>query len=130
MCYMGFGNYGKEVVMREIKFRVWVKNKEYMKTTKAAVNTIISYFILDSSEKEDYVLMQYTGLKDKNGKEIYEGDIVKTKFGNGKVFMRLGCWFIENQKELGYYSNYELEVIGNIYENPELLEVKNDSNRN
>ena len=73
----------------------------------------------------DVILMQYTGLKDKNGKEIYEGDVVKTSLGIGKVCMRLGCWFIEMQKELGYFHTDEIEVIGNIYENPELLkEVK------
>jgi len=76
----------------------------------------------------DTIVMQYTGLKDKNNKEIYEGDVVKTPIGTGMVFDRLGCWFIEGQKELGYFHSYELEVVGNIYENPELLnrEVKQE----
>lgn len=65
-------------------------------------------------------VMQYTGLKDKKGFEIYEGDIVRTETGVGEVWDRLGCWFVSLGKELGYY-NDQIEIIGNIYENPELL---------
>jgi len=71
---------------------------------------------------------QYTGFEDANGREIYEGDTVKI---NGKhnrqVFLRLGCWFVEMGKELGYYDSCDIEVIGNIYENPELLENKDEA---
>jgi hypothetical protein len=75
---------------------------------------------------EECYIMQYTGLKDKNGKEIYEGDIVKTSRGtqNQEIFMRCGCWFVSMEYELGYYQNEEVEVIGNKYENPELLTTK------
>lgn len=75
---------------------------------------------------EECVLMQYTGLKDRNGVEIYEGDIVKTSRGtqNQEIFMRCGCWFVSMEYELGYYQNEEVEVIGNKYENPELLTTK------
>nr|DAU96822.1 MAG TPA: YopX protein [Caudoviricetes sp.] len=88
---------------------------------------------LDVNEpREKIILMQSTGLHDKNGKEIFEGDILGTKDGflNGVVEYRtdLGMW----TNSLVRYNNFERlcsiasdrKIIGNIYENPELLEVK------
>ena len=89
----------------------------------------------------DIVLMQFTGLKDKNGKEIYEGDIVSYNRGIGnwtgqrmttihQIFftdevnafvMKYGNSYIKLRK----HWNYEYEVLGNIYENPELLTQTN-----
>lgn len=81
---------------------------------------------------DEIELMQTTGLKDKNGKEIFEGDILGTKDGllNGVIEYRsdLGMW----TNSLIRYNNFERlcnvatsrEIIGNVYENPELLEVK------
>ena len=80
---------------------------------------------------ENIILMQYTGLKDKNGKEIYEGDIIKTKIFNGKyenaeVYWNVNAWCIRTKKETtGLFvtkGEYGVEIIGNIYENQELLE--------
>lgn len=79
---------------------------------------------------------EYTGLHDKNGREIYEGDIVRTGTDNigdpdpmiGQVIMREGSWLIENEKmqeAIELFSEItSREVIGNIFENPELLEGK------
>jgi hypothetical protein len=79
---------------------------------------------------ENIIIMQLTGFKDKNGKEIFEGDILGTKNGllNGVVEYRtdLGMW----TNSLIRYNNFERlcniagdrEIIGNIYENPEILE--------
>lgn len=87
---------------------------------------------------DDIVLMQSTGLTDKNGKEIFEGDIVKvtdgderTNFPDGGIGTICGLdeifmWYIDGQVHNGLFDisqEYYIEVIGNIYENPELLEV-------
>lgn len=97
---------------------------------------------LDIETLDKFILMQSTGLKDKNGTEIYEGDIVRvtdedesTDFCDGGIgtingLDKLFMWYIDGDVENGLFdinSSYYIEVIGNIYENPELLEdTKND----
>jgi uncharacterized phage protein (TIGR01671 family) len=121
--------------MREIKFRAWNGERMlimahgegdfYIQQGKVWEYDSCGY---DSYEKE-YPLMQYTGLTDKNGKEIYEDDVVKVEYDlNGVV-----TWNNRSSKYIFKFPNahseevdlwlMELcEVIGNIYENPELLE--------
>lgn len=76
---------------------------------------------------DDLEIMQYTGLKDKNGKEIYEGDIVEGSTQDDYPRSVIGFEdgsFVIQQAPLAKWkvSHFELTIIGNIYENPELIE--------
>lgn len=111
--------------MREIKFRAWIKDKKKMVYGKDATS---SAHFTDSFKyrKNEVELMQYTGLKDKNGKEIYEGDVIKAESRLWQADFKDGCFVGVDFKnvawdELVNIGYGETEVIGNIYENPELL---------
>lgn len=119
---------------REIKFRAWDKEKNIMLDVLAVEvgmpkghNTIHPNGS-DYMNEEECELMQYTGLKDKNGKEIYEGDIVsKTMSVGGGNKERFGEMVEWDYSKLGrraedYKKNWE--VIGNIWENGDLLLTK------
>lgn len=121
--------------MREIKFRVWDKeNKEMVsvttidfnegKITEVNTETYCWSNNFENSNLHLIELMQYTSLKDKNGKEIYEGDIINNEGTRQKyeVIFHKGCFCI-NRSVLGYhiFNENKVEVIGNIYENPELI---------
>lgn len=132
---------------REIKFRVWdpVSNemlgfyKGCFTLADIANGCMPDGFFEDSGNggqclRDDLVWLQYTGLKDKNGKEIYEGNIVKLR-GDG-MYSRsdgIGTWEVVFNEGAFYGAANNgvstiaarafprIEVIGNIYENPELL---------
>ena len=81
-------------------------------------------YLYEFAEKENYVLMQCTGSKDKNGKLVYEGDILKDRWGNIKpIEFKCGCFFWGLEEGSYWISDKdsEMEIIGNIYENEELL---------
>lgn len=119
--------------MREIKFRAWDKEYQEMKyNAEQAYDGCGQLHAIDCFgqllEEENYKVMQYTGLKDKNGKEIYEGDILLTKDIEGEKYQTCVTYengmFLSGEEPL--YDDvflFEAEVVGNIYENPELLIV-------
>ena len=138
---------------RDIKFRAWLKEEKKMVIVETIdfseksiqyleKNEIIDTYLLRTKFLEDIDLMQYTGLKDKNGKEIYEGDILKYNFPyDGRLKHVSLVKFVETEASFGIKDRYGneiplyriaannyFEVIGNIYENEELLksEEKND----
>lgn len=118
--------------MREIKFRAWDKiNKEMFNVEsinfqeRRVYKDVVSY-----RNFNDIELMQYTGLKDKNNKEIYEGDILsdgndekpyKVIFENGSFRAEFDGDFDEYSFDLMDVNLQCCEVVGNIYENSELL---------
>ena len=120
--------------MRDIKFRVWDNERNVMFNSKSVdidffegkieiTSDTIRYDEVYTDEIKDFELMQYVGCKDKNNKEIYEGDIVKTKEHIGQIIYSKGMFFIDVKGDfyLPIYNVSEfMEVIGNIYENPEL----------
>jgi len=102
--------------MRDIRFRAWDGKKitkEFALWSDGRIHSRISGF---AKKPEPLILMQYTGLNDKNSKEIYEGDIVYLAgYGNYQVeFPFIELYEAGAENDIG-------EIIGNIYENKELL---------
>lgn len=121
--------------MRKITFRAWDGDKKEWVSSDRILSRIP---MSDDGELQTvapwYTLMQFTGLQDKNGKEIYEGDVLTFIFPNNRnkgtapVVWEYGCWNVTDFKnDAGSNNIYNLypatdcEIIGNIYENPELL---------
>jgi len=119
-------------------FRAWDKDNKYMEYTDK--NLVVCFsdegvevtdhttFSHSCTSMESFELMQSTGLKDKNGTEIYEGDIVKNIYDEIYTVKWFDAAFYLEEKYNGGFDYHELhfednkKVIGNIYENPELLE--------
>ncbi|HAK0912954.1 TPA: hypothetical protein H1100_002092 [Listeria monocytogenes] len=140
--------------MRDIEYRAFVKEtKKMLPVTDLCFNETEAAGVsgcgnanctlcVDWYSFDDVVLMQYTGLKDKNGKKIFEGDIVAFSEDDFHVFNSQVEYFLEDGypafdikvpstyyfdsnvfSEVSMSGLYEIEVIGNIHENPDLLEV-------
>lgn len=126
---------------RPIKFRAWdKKNKKWLDSTDFLITADGLVLLYDKEcgrevegltgawredEEEDIEIVRFTGLTDKNGKEIYEGDILEDR-GDPQLITRSVVEFIDGSfwsKGWGRLGNHneDSEVIGNIYENPELL---------
>lgn len=113
---------------REIKFMAWdiVGKKFIMGATSITwENSIVS---IPSSMEDQFILCQFTGLQDKNGKDIFEGDIVRghylgDQYQDGLVFWNRDGFYVKGAGTP--LSNFALqsclEIIGNKYENPELI---------
>lgn len=120
--------------MREIKFRAWDKINGEMIPWNRLLNGHNLRNVFMRPEMCGLILMQYTGLKDKNGVYIYEGDIVEfvpfeTSINNRVVKFERGVFKAELIRSgysvtLSELQESEIKVIGNICENPELLEVE------
>ncbi len=131
--------------MREIKFRVWdKKNKKWIDDSDIAINQKGLLFVryegqvefqpMSLTKSSNFKVVLYTGINDKKGKEIYQGDVVEIKSIDGIYYEKIcwnksesrledNCW--EFSDSTGWFVE-ELEIIGSIYENPELLTQMNE----
>ena len=126
---------------RVIQFRAWDKTRKLMVRSEYPDNWEYirdEYYgdwvktkltsIENISSNDNFTVMQYTNLKDKNGKKIFSGDIVKKEGRIGVVVMHAGCWCIQisENEYVGFSANSNgnegsCEVIGNVFDHPEIL---------
>lgn len=117
--------------MREFKFRVWDIVWKKMLTHEDLWDAPFNELFISTPDQRPYNIMQYTGLKDKNGREIYEGDSIlydrniAPSIDSRKYVVKWedSKFVLTNSSEtIDDFTSDIIEVIGNIYEIPELLE--------
>jgi len=118
--------------MRQIKFRAWDKENKDMYEWDILSQRSNLLEAIEMDKKELWILMQYTGLKDSKGKEIYEGDVLREPHKGFEPRQILEVFWDDEMNSFQSRSidkqhlyqtplDNDFEVIGNIYENPELL---------
>ena len=117
---------------KQLKFREWDKRKKVMFLPSYELAISFNGIVIDTDEQCDYenqsiILMQFTGLLDKNGKEIYEGDIMQRNKGNKYEVLEgcsMGSIYIKVERTIFselLNEDTAFEVLGNVFENPKLL---------
>ncbi len=125
--------------MREIKFRAWDKDEKRMWWNVQSAYDMMGCHVMpecdDSNHEhifnpcsfesvlsdENFMVMQYTGLKDKRGKEIFDGDILGLNLNTKNPIYGAMCWREDESGWETFWPIGNFEIVGNIYENPELL---------
>lgn len=117
--------------MRELEFRAYIeengqKRFVFIDLNNTNADELARFHVV--TNKFGVIKEQYTGLNDRNGEKIYEGDIVRCSFGeSGVVELRHGAYCVvgDDITDMSNWKESAYEIIGNIHENPELLEAKN-----
>lgn len=124
-------------MQRQLRFRAWHPVKKIWATNRDIYKKRLDYFLAENTENKtfsavgncEFIIMQFIGLSDIDGREIYEGDILDILIDDEPFRLDIESIFDHWVCECHFdYANLEMaepKIIGNIYENPELLEKTN-----